>query len=87
MFILFLQMIHSVVDNIQEPPQFNISTSHDDNDGEATFNEDSFEESEYVSHILGEIVVKTETGDVIEEYGGMLTNDFCYTEDGFIETK
>ena len=65
--------------------QANDSTSRaDDDNGEAAFNEDAFEESEHVSDMLGDNV---ESENTVEDEGGMPNNDFCFTEDDFIETR
>ena len=65
--------------------QANHSTSRaDDDNGEAAFNEDAFEESEHVSDMLGDNV---ESQNTVEDEGGMPNNDFCFTEDDFIETR
>ena len=47
------------------------------------FNEDAFEESEYVIDMLGE---NEYTNNTVKNEGRMPSNDFCFTQDDFIET-
>ncbi len=61
-----------------------ITSCADDDNGEAAFNEDAFEESEHVSDMLGDNV---KSKDTVEDEGSILNNDFCFTEDDFIETR
>ena len=80
-------MINTVSGGALVSPQANCSTSFAVDDGEAVFNEDVSKESEYVSDVFGENVIKTEANDVARGYGTMPKNDFYSTEDRFIETR
>jgi len=82
-FITIIQMINIAAGSAQVPTQANSRT---DDDGEAAFNEDAFEESEHVSDIMLGDNVETEQ-NTVEDEGGMPNNDFCFTEDDFIETR
>ena len=66
-FITFTQMINFATGSAQVPAQANSRTN---DDGEAAFNEDAFEESEHVSETMfGDSV---ESGqDTVEDEGGV----------------
>ena len=68
-------MINIAAGSAQVPTQANSQT---DDDGEAAFNEDAFEESEHVSDIMLGDNIETEQ-DTVEDEGGMPNNDFCFT--------
>ena len=82
-FFTFIQMINIAAVSVQVPTQANSRT---DDDGEVAFNEDAFEESKHVPNTMFGDSVESEQ-DTVEDEGSMPNNDFCFTEDDFIETR